>query len=305
MNQRIAVIVPCYNEGKTLQAVITQFKHALPEAVVYVYDNHSTDNSVAVAKAAGAVVRHVSLRGKGQVVRRMFADVDADCYVMVDGDATYDANAAPKAIQLLNEHHLDMVVCTREPVAAGSFRPGHALGNKWFTKAVNRLFGHQFNDIFSGYRIFSKRFVKSFPAISQGFEIETEITVHALQLSLPTAEMATPYQERPPGSHSKLNTIGDGIRISRTILLLFFYTRPMALFGSICLLLAAISLGLGIPIILAFLKTGLVLRIPTALLAASLGVLASLSLACGMILASISRSRLENKRCWYLMANAK
>lgn len=305
MNQRIAVMVPCYNESKTIATVISQFKHALPEAVVYVYDNHSTDTSVAIAKTAGAIVRHVSLRGKGQVVRRMFADIDADCYVMVDGDATYDASAAPKAISLLHEQHLDMVVCTREPIAAGSFPPGHALGNRWFTKAVNLLFGRQFNDIFSGYRIFSKRFVKSFPAISHGFEIETEITVHALQLSLPTAELATPYQERPPGSHSKLSTIKDGLRILRTILLLFFYTRPMALFGSICLLLAGLSLTLGIPIIIAFIKTGLVLRIPTALLAASLGLLASLSLACGMILASISRSRLENKRCWYLMANAQ
>ncbi len=303
-NSQTAVLIPCYNESTTLSQVIHDFKRALPDAVIYVYDNGSTDNSAAIAKASGAIVRHVSIRGKGQVVRRMFADIDADIYVMVDGDATYDAASVNKAIDLLLRNSLDMVVCTRNPIGDKSFRPGHALGNKWFTQTVNFLFGHQFNDIFSGYRVFSHRFVKSFPAISQGFEIETEITIHALQLGLPAAEIETPYQERPAGSSSKLNTFKDGLRILRTIFLLFLYVRPMAFFGILFIVLMFASLILGTPVIVHFIQTGLVPRMPTALLAASLGVLASLSLACGIILDSVSRSRLETKRCWYLIATS-
>lgn len=301
-NSPIAVLIPCYNESTTLANVIHDFKQHLPHASIYVYDNGSTDNSVDVAKAAGASVKHVSMRGKGQVVRRMFADIDADVYVMVDGDATYDAKSAQTAISLLQQQSLDMVVCTRKPIDDNSFRPGHALGNKWFNKTVNLLFGPQFTDIFSGYRIFSRRFVKSFPAISQGFEIEAEITVHALQLGIPCAEIETPYQERPKGSTSKLNTFKDGLCILRTIALLFIYVRPMAFFGLLFALLACTSLILAAPIILHFLQSGLVPRMPTAILAASLGLLASLCLTCGIILDSVSRSRLETKRCWYLIA---
>lgn len=299
---RIAVLIPCYNESQTVAKVIEDFRHELPEATIYVYDNGSTDNSVAVAKAANASVKHVSLRGKGQVVRRMFADVEADLYIMVDGDATYDASAIQEAIDLLQQQTLDMVVCTRKPDSNKAFPLGHTLGNKWFTRIVNFLFGKQFNDIFSGYRVFSRRFVKSFPAISQGFEIEAEITIHALQLGIPCAEVATVYHERPDGSASKLNTIKDGLRILRTVLLLFLYVRPMAFFGLLFMVLTSISLILAAPIILNYFDTGLVPRFPTAILCASIGLLAALALACGMVLDSVSRARLEAKRCWYLLA---
>jgi hypothetical protein len=235
----------------------------------------------------------------------MFAEVEADIFVMVDGDATYDASSVQRAIDLLRDESLDMVVCKRNPHHEHSFRLGHALGNKLFTKTVNFLFGRQFNDIFSGYRIFSRRFVKSFPAISQGFETETEITIHALQLGIPTAEIDTPYQARPPGSSSKLHTITDGLRILYTVLLLFLYVRPMALFGLLFALLMTISLILGFPIFIHFMQTGTVPRLPTAVLAASVGILANLCLACGMILDSVGRSRLETKRCWYLMTAAR
>lgn len=305
ISNQVAVLIPCYNESTTLANVINDFKHQLPHSAIYVYDNDSTDNSVEIAKNAGAKVKHVSLRGKGQVVRRMFADIEADIYVMVDGDATYDATYVHQAIELLQTNSLDMVVCKRHPHDQYSFRRGHALGNKCFTKAINLLFGHQFNDIFSGYRIFSRRFIKSFPAISQGFEIETEITIHALQLGIPSAEIETPYQERPPGSTSKLHTINDGLRILRTILLLFLYIRPMIFFGLLFTLCMSIALVLGGPIILHFIHTGFVPRLPTAVLAASFGLLASLCLACGIILDSVSRSRLENKRCWYLMTASR
>lgn len=302
MMSKIAVLIPCYNESATLPKVIHDFKQALPQAEIYVYDNGSTDNSVEIARTCGTVVKHVALRGKGQVVRRMFADIEADAYVMVDGDATYDASYSPQAIALLQNNFLDMVVCTRKAQDDKSFRPGHALGNKLFTATVNLLFGHQFTDIFSGYRVFSKRFVKSFPAISQGFEIEAEITIHALQLSLPCAEIETPYQDRPEGSVSKLNTFKDGFRILRTILLLFLYVRPMAFFGILFILFSCLSLTLGLPVTIHFMQTGLVPRFPTAILAASLALLGSLCLACGIILDSVSRSRLETKRCWYLIA---
>jgi len=302
IHPQVAVLIPCYNESATLPQVIKDFKLHLPHAQIYVYDNGSSDNSVEIARAAGAFVKHVPLRGKGQVVRRMFADIEANVYVMVDGDATYDAASAQKAIDLLQHNSLDMVVCTRKPRDDKSFPPGHVFGNKLFTRTVNLLFGHQFTDIFSGYRVFSHRFVKSFPAISQGFEIETEITIHALQLCLPSAEIETIYQERPPGSTSKLKTFKDGFRILRTILLLFLYVRPMAFFGILFILLSILTLILGLPITITFLQTGLVPRLPTAILAVSSGLLASLCLACGIILDSVSRSRLETKRCWYLIA---
>lgn len=301
MNTKIAVLIPCHNESATIVQVIKDFQFHLPSAAIYVYDNNSTDNTADLATMAGVHVKHVAIRGKGYVVRRMFADIDADIYVMVDGDSTYDASYVQKAIHVLRTNMLDMVVCARAPFDNKSFRFGHRLGNKWFVKTVNLLFGHQLNDIFSGYRIFSRRFVKSFPAISQGFEIETEITIHALQLGIPIAEIETPYQERPSGSVSKLKTIQDGFRILRTILLLFIYIRPMAFFGILFLTLAALSLILGLPIVVYFVHHGLVPRMPTALLAASLGLLAFLSLTCGIVLDSVSRARLETKKLWYLL----
>lgn len=301
MKPRIAILIPCHNESTTIQQVIADFKASLPDAVIYVYDNQSTDNTAELAQAAGAIVRHVMIRGKGYVVRRMFADIDADIYVMVDGDATYDANAAPIAIRYLQQHTFDMVVCSRVPAHQDSFRRGHKLGNKLFTKSINFLFRDKLTDIFSGYRVFSRRFVKSFPAISQGFEIETEITIHALQLGLPLHEIATSYHERPDGSVSKLKTLKDGIRILRTIILLFLYVRPMAFFGSLFLVLTVLSLTLGLPVVFHFMYTGLVPRLPTAVLAAALGLLASLSLACGIVLDSVSRARLETKKLWYLL----
>lgn len=299
---RIAVLIPCFNEAKTLQQVIHDFQCQLPNAAIYVYDNGSTDASVEIARVSGAIVKHVSLRGKGQVVRRMFADVNADIYIMVDGDNTYDASIVHRAVALLTENTLDMVVCTRKAKDGNAFPLGHAMGNRWFTRTVDLLFGHQFKDVFSGYRIFSSRFVKSFPAISQGFEIEAEITIHALQLGIPVAEIESTYQERPPGSQSKLNTLQDGFKILRTILLLFIYIRPMAFFGILFCLLASVSLICGLPVIIQFIHTGLVPRMPTAMLAVSLGLMACLSMSCGIILDSVSRSRLEAKRCWYLLA---
>lgn len=299
-NLRIAVLIPCYNESATIMQVIQDFQLALPHATIYVYDNGSTDESASLAKKAGAKVSHVAKRGKGHVMCRMFADIDADIYVMVDGDATYDPAWAPIAIQQLHSHHLDMVVCIRKPCQEKSFRLGHQFGNKWFTRTVNFLFNDQLHDIFSGYRVFSRRFIKSFPALAERFEIEAEMTIHALQLNLPMQEIPAPYQERPVGSHSKLNTLSDGLRILRTILLLFVALRPLAIFGNLFFILLACALLLGGPIILHFLQTGLVPRLPTALLAASLGLLAALSLACGIVLNSISRARLESKKLFYL-----
>lgn len=298
---QIAILIPCFNESQTLEQVIHDFKQQLPQAHIYVYDNDSTDNSINLARSAKVFTQQVSLHGKGQVVRRMFADVSADIYVIVDGDATYDASVVGKAIALLEERSLDMVVCTRDPTEDSAFPFGHKFGNKWFTRTVNFLFNHHFEDIFSGYRIFSRRFVKSFPVISQGFEIEAEITIHALQLGLPTAEIKSNYRGRPPGSSSKLDTVKDGLRILRTIFLLFLYIRPMALFGLLFLIFMSLSLILGTPIVIFFLKTGLAPKMPTTILAPASALLGTLCLACGIILDSISRSRLEAKRCWYLM----
>lgn len=302
MNEKIAVLIPCYNESLTLARVILDFRTQLPAADLYVYDNQSTDNSLAIAKNANAIVRQVHLRGKGQVVRRMFTEVEADFYVLVDGDATYDASSAHRALALIQQQSLDMVVCTRVASGKQAFPRGHTFGNNWFTRTVNFLFGCHFKDILSGYRVFSRRFVKSFPIVSQGFEIESEITIHAMQLGVPVAEIETPYLERPMGSTSKLHTVRDGLKILRTVLSLFFYFRPMFFFGGLFILFSLISLILGFPIVTYFIQHNTVPRLPTAVLAASLALLASISLVCGIILDSISHSRQEAKRCWYLMA---
>lgn len=298
--QKIAVLIPCYNESIAIAKVIQDFNRYLPRATVYVYDNGSSDNTIEIATNNGAIVRSVLIRGKGNVVKRMFADIDADVYVLIDGDATYDVTQAQTAIKKLQENALDMVVCARKARHEDAFHPANAFGNKCFTKMVNFLFRQKFQDIFSGYRVFSRRFVKSFPAVSQGFEIEAEITIHALQLGIPWIEFDTAYQARPSGSESKLNPFKDGAKILWTILLLFLQIRPMVLLGLIFILLTASSLCLGMPIIITFFQTGLVPRIPTAILSASLALLASLCLFSGIVLDGISRSRLEAKRFWYL-----
>jgi hypothetical protein len=296
---RVAVLVPCYNEARTVAGVVTGFRAVLPSATVYVYDNNSTDDTAEQARAAGAVVRRESLQGKGNVIRRMFADVDADIYVLVDGDGTYDAASAPRMIDRLLDDDLDMVNAARDGTE-GAYRRGHRFGNKLLTGLVSRIFGNRLTDMLSGYRVFSRRFAKSFPGLAQGFEIETELTVHALELRLPIAEIVAPYGSRPPGSASKLATVRDGIRVLWTILVLIKEERPLPFFGLIAGLLAGTSVLLVVPIFITFMETGLVPRMPTAVLATGMMVLAFLSLACGLILDTVTRGRRELKRLYYL-----
>lgn len=297
----VAVIVPCYNEEVSIGQVVTGFRRALPDATIYVYDNNSTDRTAEVAREAGAEVRSETRQGKGNVVRRMFADVDADVFVMADGDNTYHADSAPDLIARLVADDLDMVVGTRlHSTDNGAFRSGHRVGNRLLTTAVNRLFGAQLVDILSGYRVMSRRFVKSFPALSSGFETETELTIHALQLRAPIAEVETPYVDRPEGSVSKLNTWEDGFRILATILRLVRECRPVLFFGGCAILLALVSLLLAWPLFTTYLATGLVPRLPTAVLATGIMLLAFLSGTAGLILESVSRGRAEQKRMAYL-----
>ncbi|SFK66029.1 glycosyltransferase family 2 protein [Falsiroseomonas stagni] len=297
---RIAVLVPCYNEEVAIPRVVAAFRNALPEATVFVYDNNSRDRTRQAALAAGAVVRTERLQGKGHVVRRMLADIEADVYVLVDGDDTYDAAAAPEMIRLLLEERLDMVTGTRITDAVAAYRPGHRLGNAVLTGVVRLIFGNRISDMLSGYRVFSRRFAKSFPALAAGFETETEFTVHALELSMPVGEVVTAYRERPPGSASKLNTWRDGFRILRTIALLVRRERPLPFFALLALALALLSVGIAVPVFQTFLATGLVPRLPTAVLSTGLMLLAFLSLACGLILDTVTRGRMEAKRMAYL-----
>jgi glycosyltransferase involved in cell wall biosynthesis len=296
----VAVLIPCYNEAVAIGGVVAAFRAALPDAVVYVYDNNSSDETVAVAGAAGAVVGIERLQGKGHVVRRMFADVDADVYVLVDGDGTYDAAAAPALVGRLVDGRLDMVTGLRVHEGAAAYRPGHVTGNLLLTGLVAWLFSARLGDMLSGYRVFSRRFVKSFPALAAGFETETEFTVHALQLAMPVDEMPTAYRERPVGSASKLRTFRDGARILRLILRLVRDERPLPFFcwGAVGLL--AVGLLLGVPVVLQFLAIGLVPRLPTAIVAACFVMLSFLSVACGVILDSVARGRREVKRLAYL-----
>jgi glycosyltransferase involved in cell wall biosynthesis len=296
----IAVLVPCLNEAAAIAKVVTDFRASLPQARVFVYDNGSSDDTVALARAAGAVVRSEPMRGKGNVVRRMFADVEADAYVLVDGDDTYDAAAAPELLERLLREPLDMVNAARRSSAAGAYRAGHRFGNRLLSTLVAALFGNRITDLLSGYRVFSRRFVKSFPALAAGFEIETELSVHALQMRMPVAEVVTEYRERPQGSASKLNTYRDGLRILRTIMQLVKEEKPLAFFSLVAAVLALISLLLGVPVIIEFMHTGLVPRLPTALLAASIAILSFLGFACGLILDTVSRGRVEAKRLAYL-----
>jgi len=299
---RIAAVIPCFNEALAIAQVVAGFRAALPEAEIHVFDNNSTDDTAAVARAAGAIVTHVAAPGKGNVVRRMFADVEADVYVMVDGDATYDTGAARRLIDRLIGDNLDMVVGNRvdDGQDALTYRAGHRFGNRMLTGAVTRLFGGGLTDMLSGYRVFSRRYVKSFPALSRGFEIETELTVHALELRMPYAEESTVYSTRPEGSHSKLSTYRDGWRILKTICKLFISERPLRFFTIIAVLLAAASLALVIPLFLTYLQTGLVPRLPTAVLATGAMLSAMLSLLCGTVMHAVTLGRREAKRLRYL-----
>jgi glycosyltransferase involved in cell wall biosynthesis len=297
---RIAVLLPCHNEAASIATVVVAFKEALPAAIVYVYDNNSTDNTAELATLAGAVVRREINRGKGNVVRRMFSDVDADIYVMADGDETYDPTVAPELIRKLIEEHLDMVVGSRVETDAKSYRSGHRFGNRMLTGLVKHLFGYAFEDILSGYRVMSRRFVKSFPIHSHGFEIETEMSVHALELQLPVAEVPTKYGVRPEDSPSKLRTYRDGFRILFTIIGLLTHERPRLFFGIIALLLTLLSFGLATPIFYDYLMTGEVKRFPTAFLCVGLVLLATQVLAFGFLVHSIRRNRIEMKRLAYL-----
>lgn len=296
----IAVLVPCYNEAATIAGVVASFRDALPAARVYVFDNNSSDDTRAVAARAGAVVRSESRQGKGNVVRRMFADVDADIYVLVDGDGTYDAASAPRLIAHLLEGGYDMVTGAREAVAKEAYRAGHVFGNRMLTGMVQLVFGKPIRDLLSGYRVVSRRFVKSFPALSAGFEIETELSVHALELGIPFLEVTTPYYARPEGSESKLSTWSDGWKIAVTILKLVKGERPLAFFSAIAAALAAASLVVAFPLWLTFLETGLVPRLPSAVLATGLMLSAFLSFACGLILDTVTKGRQEMKRLAYL-----
>jgi len=299
-NPSVAVLVPCHNEELTVAGVVEAFANALPAAAVYVYDNRSTDRTAEIAVAAGATVRSEPRPGKGSVVRRMFADVEADVYVLVDGDGTYDAAAAPHMVELVTSGFVDMVVASRAGIYENAHRTGHGLGNRVFNAFYKAVFGPEFSDIFSGYRAFSRRFVKSFPAVSRGFEIETEMSVHASQLRLPVAEIEVAYRQRPEGSVSKLNTLRDAARILRMMLILYKEVRPARFFGSIAAAFFGASLLLGVPLLETFLETGLVPRFPTAILATGLAVLSAIALTCGLILDSVARGRLEQKRFAYL-----
>ncbi len=298
----VAVLIPCFNEEAAIGQVIADFRSALPDAAIFVYDNNSTDGTVALARAAGAVVRTEPLQGKGHVVRRMFADVEADVYILVDGDDTYDAKAAPDMTRMLQERQLDMVSAARDTPERSAYRLGHRFGNALLTGIVRRVFGSGISDLLSGYRVFSRRFVKSFPALASGFETETEFTIHALALHMPVAEMRASYRSRPIGSKSKLNTIADGFRILREILMLIEQERPLGFFAFIMAIFLGTALAFGLPVVIAFAHTGLVDRLPTAVLAASLVLLAFLSLGCGLVLDAIARGRREFKRLAYLAA---
>jgi len=297
---KIAVLIPCYNEELAIPQVVRDFRTVLPQAKIYVYDNNSKDRTKEVAAREGAIVKTEPLQGKGNVVRRMFADIEADIYVLVDGDDTYDAASAPAMIRTLLESELDMVNGRRISEIQAAYRPGHRFGNVLLTTLVAAIFGRRFTDMLSGYRVFSRRFVKSFPALAAGFEIETELTVHALELRMPTTEVDTPYKDRPVGSVSKLRTYRDGWRILMTILLLVKEERPLHFFAAIFFLLTLFSLAIAVPLFITYIDTGLVPRFPTAVLATGSMLLAFLSLACGLILDTVTLGRREAKRMRYL-----
>jgi glycosyltransferase involved in cell wall biosynthesis len=293
----IAVVIPCYNEESAIGAVVSGFRAALPQATIYLYDNNSDDDTVPVGREAGAIVRHERQQGKGHVVARMFADVDADVYVLVDGDDTYDPNDAPFLIQHLLDHRLDLVNGQRQ---GGHERHGHSFGNWLFNRIIGCVFGSRFEDMLSGYKVLSRRFVKSFPALATGFEIETELTVHALRLRMPVAELPTAYRHRRAGSVSKLQTVRDGLRILWAIFVLIKGERPLAFFSAAFAALAALAIVLAAPVVVTYIETGLVPRLPTAVLATGIMLLAFLSLVCGFVLDTVTRGRSEMRRLHYL-----
>ena len=297
---QVAILIPCLDEEAAIGKVVADFRLHLPDSIVFVYDNGSSDRTIDAARIAGAVVRRESLQGKGNVVRRMFADIEADVYVLVDGDDTYDAASAPALLGRLLEESLDMIIGARTEDSTSAYRRGHRLGNRLLTGLVAMFFGERVGDMLSGYRVMSRRFVKSFPALASGFEIETELTVHALQLRLPISEVLTPYRERAAASASKLRTIPDGIRIVRLIARLIREEKPLEFFSAVAVLLAIASVVLAIPVVATYLQTGLVPRLPTAVLSVGLMLVAFLSLACGLILATVTRGRVEVKRLQYL-----
>ena len=300
MTPRVAVLVPCYNEDAAIAKVVRDFRAALPGAVIYVYDNNSSDQTSARAREAGAVVRLEERQGKGNVVRRMFADIEADIYVLVDGDDTYDAEAAPGMVQGVIARGLDLLTARRVHEQAAAYRPGHVLGNRMLTGLTSLLFNVHLSDMLSGYRAFSRRFVKSFPFTAEGFGIETELTVHAVRLMMPMAEIDTRYKERPVGSVSKLNTWRDGWRILSTIAHLVREERPLVFFSCFFVVFAVASLFTGAPVVTEYLRTGLVPRLPTAVLATGLMLLAFLALMAGLILDTVTAGRWEQKRMAYL-----
>jgi glycosyltransferase involved in cell wall biosynthesis len=300
VSPRIAVLLPCYNEEAAIAKVIAGFRKALPGATIHVYDNNSRDRTIEKAKKAGATVRTERMQGKGHVVRRMFADIDADVYVMADGDLTYDPKAAPAMVRQLLDEQLDMVVGTRQHDAKEAYRGGHVLGNRLFTGLLARLFGRSFSDIFSGYRVFSRRFVKSFPVLSEGFEIETEMSVHALELRMPVGEVETAYGARPEGSESKLSTYRDGWRILKTIGTLYRVERPVLFYGMIGALLTLAAIILAVPLVVTYLDTGLVPRFPTAILVTGMVIVSVLCFFAGLILDTVTRGRREMRRLAYL-----
>ena len=297
---RIAILLPCFNEEAAIARVIAGFRKALPAAAIYVYDNNSRDKTIEKARKAGATVRSERMQGKGHVVRRMFADIEADVYVMADGDLTYDPKAAPAMVDLLLKDELDMVVGTRQHEAKDAYRGGHVVGNRLFTGLLARLFGRSFSDIFSGYRVFSRRFVKSFPVLSEGFEIETEMSVHALELRMPVDEVTTAYGSRPEGSESKLSTFRDGWRILKTILTLYRIERPVLFYGGIGALLLVAAIILAVPLVITYIDTGLVPRFPTAILVTGMVIVAVLCFFAGLILDTVTRGRREMRRLAYL-----
>jgi glycosyltransferase involved in cell wall biosynthesis len=301
---RVAVLVPCFNEEAAVATVVADFRAALPQATIHVYDNNSTDRTAEVARAAGALVRRETHQGKGNVVRRMFSDVDADIYVLVDGDATYDAPSARAMMARLIDDRLDMVVAARVQREEAAYRPGHRTGNRLLTGFVASVFGTTFTDVLSGYRVFSRRFVKSFPVLSRGFEIEIELTVHALELELAAAEVATPYYARPEGSESKLSTWRDGFRILLKIVSLYRSERPLAFFTAVGVVLAIVAVALAVPIFVTYLQEGIVPRIPTAILATGVMLAAFLSVVAGIVLDTVSKGRHEMKLLAYLAQRA-
>src|SRR3954451_12041101 len=302
---RVAVLLPCHNEQAAVAETVSALRPALRAAKIYVYDNNSTDSTIDIAQAAGAVVRTERHQGKGYVVRRMFADVEADIYVLADGDATYDAPSAPAMIARLVEEKLDMVVGSRVHREEAAYRRGHQTGNWLLTGFVTNIFGQSFSDMLSGYRVFSRRFVKSFPVLTGGFEIETELTIHALELELPVGEVRTPYYSRPEGSASKLNTWSDGLRILFTIFQIYRAERPLRFFSAIAVALAFVAIGLAIPIVITFLQQGYVPRFPTAILATGLMLAALLSFASELVLDTVTRGRREIKLLAYLRYGAR